>query len=65
LSWVAQGGKLVKMLRTIKSRPFKAWRLPREGWPRDELGCPSLSPLDQLGELVPEGPQISLRLFWL
>jgi len=59
LSWVTQGGELAKV-RKVKSCPFKALRLPREGWPQDDLGRLSLSPWDQLWELVLEGPRISL-----
>jgi hypothetical protein len=65
LSWVIQGGKLAKVPRTIRSCPFKTSRLPKEGWPWDNLGCLNLSPLDQLWELVPKDPRISLGLIQL
>jgi hypothetical protein len=60
LFWDAKEDKPAKAPRTIRSCPFKASRPPKEGWLGDDSGCFGLSPLDQLWELVLEGPQVSL-----
>jgi hypothetical protein len=56
LSWVAQGGELAKVPKTVRSCPFKASRPPKEGWPQDDSSHFDLSDLDQLWELGPRRP---------
>jgi hypothetical protein len=53
------------MPKMIRSCPFKPMRPVKEGWPWDDLGCPGLSPWEQLWELILKGLRVSLGLIWL
>jgi hypothetical protein len=52
-----KGGWPIKALERIRSCPFKTSRPPEEGWPQNKMLSWLKSSLDQLQELVPQGPK--------